>query len=202
MIGCNGWCMRNRRYRVGDLRYVLLMIVFIAGVGFAAGFGLSAFHYSELRPSVSVESDLSPKINDESLPRLEAGESGVSKGGDGFGRFIQSNNHNVSVSVDDGVGEVRGVDYTLDIEGMSMRPSLFTGHTVLVREYDGDRRLDEGAIVHVSGDEGGMVHRINGIYLDSKGYYLVQGDNVDGIGDRIEPGDIQGVVVGVVYAGK
>lgn len=91
-----------------------------------------------------------------------------------------------------------GVDAVSKPEGMSMRPTIFTGNTVLLQEYNG-KELESGQIIRYKSAEGGyVIHRIRASYLDTEGYLLVQGDNTESE-ERVEKEKITHRVKGVLY---
>jgi len=108
--------------------------------------------------------------------------------------YIQANNHKVNYSWRSNGVQVKGVDLLIDVNGMSMSPTMFTGHTALARNFTGED-LDEGTIVYT---ESGLVHRINADYTETDGYYLTRGDNNRG-SERVKPEEIDMVVVGVLF---
>jgi len=155
--------------------YISIVLAFMAGVG------LSSMYFSDLQPKVEInrtESDIYQTTNVEP-PRYN---------------YIQANNHEVNYSWRGTGVQVKGVDLLIDVNGMSMRPTMFTGHTALARNFTGED-LDEGTIVYT---ESGLVHRINADYTETDGYYLTRGDNNRG-SERVKPEDIDMVVVGVLF---
>jgi hypothetical protein len=155
--------------------YISIVLAFLTGVG------LSGIYFTGLEPEVTInrtESDIYQTNNIEP-PRYN---------------YIQANNHEVNYSWRGKAVQVEGVDRLLDVNGISMRPTMFTGHTALARNFTGGE-LDEGTIVYT---ESGLVHRINADYTKTSGYYLTRGDNNRG-SKRVKPEEIDMVVVGVLF---
>lgn len=150
-------------------------------LAFIAIFGVSSFYFADLTPEVTInrtETDIYQTNNIEP-PRYN---------------YIQANNHEVNYSWIRTAVQVKGVDLLLDVNGMSMRPTMFTGHTALARNFTGED-LDEGTIVYT---ESGLMHRINADYTETDGYYLTRGDNNRG-SERVKPDEIDMIVVGVLF---
>ncbi len=82
-------------------------------------------------------------------------------------------------------------------EGKSMRPTIFSGNTVLMEEYQGEE-ISEGEILRYSTDSGYVIHRVQANYLDTGDYLLMRGDNNEH-SSRIEQSQITHKVVGVLY---
>lgn len=82
-------------------------------------------------------------------------------------------------------------------EGKSMRPTIFSGNTVLMKEYEGGP-ISEGEILRYSTDSGDIIHRVQANYLDTGDYILMKGDNNEHA-SRIEKSQITHRVVGVLY---
>lgn len=157
--------------------YISILLAFIAGVG------LSSIYFSDLQPQVDLtvnrtEADIYQTTNVEP-PRYN---------------YIQANNHKLNYSWRGTGVQVKGVDLLIDVNGLSMRPTMFTGHTALARNYTG-AELDEGTIIYT---ESGFVHRVSADYTETSGYYLTRGDN-NRESERVEPRDINSVIVGVLY---
>lgn len=155
--------------------YISIVLAFLTGVG------LSSMYFSDLQPEVTInrtEADIHQTTNVEP-PRYN---------------YIQANNHEVNYSWKGTGIQIKDVDRLLDVNGLSMRPTMFTGHTALARNFTGGD-LDEGTIVYT---ESGVVHRINADYTETDGYYLTRGDNNRG-SERVKPSEIESVVVGVLY---
>ncbi len=79
--------------------------------------------------------------------------------------------------------------------GSSMRPSIETGDTMLIKLYTKDTPLREGMIVSYTQDEKELVHRIDALYAD---YFTAKGDNAD-LTEDVPYSAIDGVVVGVLF---
>lgn len=89
------------------------------------------------------------------------------------------------------------VDALVRPEGKSMRPTIFSGNTLLMQEYTGET-LSEGQIIRFRNGDGYTVHRIEGVYTTSSGIYLTRGDNNDA-SERVNQEDITHVVKGVLF---
>lgn len=83
--------------------------------------------------------------------------------------------------------------------GMSMQPTLFTGNTVILQNYDHKKdNLKEGWLVRYrvqNKSYSSSIHRIRGVYMD---YIITQGD-ANGTYERINKTDVLGVVIGVLF---
>lgn len=153
--------------------YISIVLAFLAGVG------LSSIYFSGLQPEVNInrtEGDVY-QTNNIDPPRYN---------------YIQANNHKINYNWQ-GDGIYVETDKLIFANGLSMRPTIFTGHTLLAREYEGGE-LKEGVIVSANG----ITHRIVGDYTDTDGYYLTRGDNNRG-SERVEPSEIDSVIIGVLY---
>jgi hypothetical protein len=155
--------------------YISIVLTFMAGVG------LSSMYFSDLQPEVTInrtEADIHQTTNVEP-PRYN---------------YIQANNHELNYSWKGTGIQIKNIDLLVNVNGLSMRPTMFTGHTALARNFTGGE-LDEGTIVYT---ESGLVHRINADYTETDGYYLTRGDNNRG-SERVKPEEIHMVVVGVLF---
>lgn len=92
---------------------------------------------------------------------------------------------------------VEDIDYSSRPTGYSMRPTIFSGNTVIGEEYTGEN-LDSGQIIAYDDGDGTTIHRVKGDYLESSGYVTAQGDNTD-YEERVQREDINYVIVGVLY---
>jgi hypothetical protein len=79
--------------------------------------------------------------------------------------------------------------------GSSMRPSIETGDTMLIKPYTKDTPLREGMIVSYTKDGKELVHRIDALYID---YFTAKGDNAD-VAEDVPYSAINGIVVGVLF---
>jgi hypothetical protein len=109
--------------------------------------------------------------------------------------YIQPAKHDVELDWNGRTAEVR-TDQVLYNQGSSMRPTFWTGHTLLAQQTDGED-LDEGTIV----SNGNFTHRIKADYTDTGGYYLTQGDNNNDY-ERMAPSEVKYKVVGVIYTDR
>lgn len=153
--------------------YISIVLAFLAGVG------LSSMYFSDLQPEVTInrtEADIH-QTNNIQPPRYN---------------YIQANNHKVNYEWR-GDGVQVEVDKLIFSNGLSMRPTFFTGHTLLAHDYNGGE-LDEGTIVSANG----VTHRIVGDYTDTGEYYLTRGDNNRG-SERVETSEIDSIIIGVLY---
>ena len=79
--------------------------------------------------------------------------------------------------------------------GSSMRPTIQTGDTLLIKPYAKDTPLKEGMIVSYTTEGQDRIHRIDGLYVD---FFMAKGDNSD-IAEKIPYSAINGIVVGVLF---
>lgn len=89
------------------------------------------------------------------------------------------------------------VDATSKPEGASMRPSIYSGNTVLLKNYTGEN-LESGQIIRYQSGAGHTIHRITASYDDTSGHVLTKGDNNDEP-ERVKVSTITHVAVGVLY---
>ena len=85
-------------------------------------------------------------------------------------------------------------------EGKSMRPTIFSGNTVLMEEYKGGP-ISEGDILRYSTDSGSVIHRVQGNYLNTGDYLLMKGDNNE-YSSQIQRSQITHKVVGILYTSR
>lgn len=80
--------------------------------------------------------------------------------------------------------------------GSSMRPTIHTGDTLLLKPYDENTPLREGLIVSYKTEKGiDSVHRIDGLYVD---YFFAKGDSSEEV-EKVAYSAINGIVVGVLF---
>jgi hypothetical protein len=110
--------------------------------------------------------------------------------------YIQAPYTNVDYGFD-------GDSVTVDVadierpEGKSMRPSIWTGNTVLMQDYEGGP-IKTGQILRYRTDSGFVIHRVQANYLETSGYLLMKGDNNKG-SSKIKEEQITHKIVGVLY---
>lgn len=80
--------------------------------------------------------------------------------------------------------------------GSSMRPTIQTGDTMLIKPYTKDTPLREGMIVSYTKDGKELVHRIDALYAD---FFTAKGDNSD-ISEQVPYTAIDGIVVGILFS--
>lgn len=158
--------------------------------GLIIGAGITTFFYAENQPCFSATGE------QLSCPATVQGTDD-----NGNSNFIQSNNHDVDyVRTSEGVH--LEVDRAATIRGKSMRPTVFGGHTFLMREVNASENpeeLREGTIISFETDDGGSVsHRIEGNYIETNDYVTTRGDNNRG-SERVRPDQINYIVIGALY---
>lgn len=79
--------------------------------------------------------------------------------------------------------------------GSSMRPTIQTGDTLLIKPYTSDTPLREGMIVSYTTDGQDQVHRIDGLYVN---FFMAKGDNSE-TAEKVPYSAINGIVVGVLF---
>lgn len=82
-------------------------------------------------------------------------------------------------------------------EGKSMRPTVFSGNTLLLEKYE-NGRITEGEILKYTTGSGSVIHRVQANYLDTEQYLLMRGDNNDH-SSKVKKSQITHRVVGVLY---
>lgn len=92
--------------------------------------------------------------------------------------------------------EVR-LDAVSKPEGASMRPSIYSGNTVLLEEYGGSD-IESGQIIRYESNGGHTIHRVTASYDDTSGYVVTKGDN-NQESERVRVSEITHVALGVLY---
>lgn len=173
----------------------IFLIVFLISIGYIVG----SFSTIQAVQETSVE----PKYNlscPEPVVKVgnqDSNDKDELRTGDGTRNYIQNPETNVGYQKRSDSVEIE-IDAVSKPEGMSMRPSIFSGNTLLLEEYNGET-LKAGQIIRYSSSDGGhIVHRIRASYIETKGYLLVKGDNTD-TQERVEKEDVTHLVYGVLY---
>lgn len=177
--------MKARWKDLNKVEGFLVVVVFVAA--FTSGFSVRGLYDTSFDTQVNVSNSFSPNVPQPNVStdvRVDAAHN----------NYIQANNHDVGFSSSGTSLTVYGVDNWVTMYGSSMQPTMFTGHTALMREYEGGD-LDEGSIVMT---ESSMVHRIKADYTGPRDFYATQGDNNKG-SEVVKPSEITHVVVGVLY---
>lgn len=151
-----------------EFAYISIVLAFLTGVG------LSGIYFTGVEPNVQQTNNIEP-------PRYN---------------YIQSNNHKVNYTWNDDEVTVEDVDTIINLNGLSMRPTLFTGHKALATKYE-NQSLKEGTIVSANN----TTHRIVGDYNSTEGEYSTRGDN-NQYSERIKPSEIDYVIIGALYSQK
>lgn len=173
----------------------VFLIVFLVSIGYIIGSisAIQAVQKSSGEPSYNLSCP-KPNINIENQDLNEKDELRTDTR---TRNYIQSPEANVNYKERGDLVEVE-IDALTKPEGMSMRPSIFSGNTLLLDKYDG-KDLESGQIIRYSSSEGGhIVHRVRASYIETGGYVLVKGDNTDSQ-DRVEKEDITHIVHGILY---
>lgn len=119
-----------------------------------------------------------------------------SDGSSNMNNYIQASYADVDYSVDGGEASVE-IDAVAQPEGKSMRPTIFSGNTVLLEEYEnGD--ISEGEILRYETGDGYVIHRVQANYLETSDYLLMRGDNNEH-STRIKIDQVTHRTVGVLY---
>jgi len=173
----------------------IFLIVFLISAGYIVG----SFTTIQTVQETSVE----PKYNltcPEPVVKVEnqaPNNKDELRTGAGTHNYIQNPETNVMYQKKSDSVEIE-VDAVSKPEGMSMRPSIFSGNTLLLTEYDGET-LEAGQIIRYSSSDGGhVIHRIRASYIETEGYLLLKGDNTD-TQERVEKEDVTHIVHGVLY---
>ena len=109
---------------------------------------------------------------------------------------IQSPHHSIDFSLQGDSLQVEDVDDYGRLYGSSMQPTIFDGHTVITRSFDG-QDLEPGDIVRFEKDGKPYIHRVKGDY-QSQGYVVTQGDNNKRNDGKINTSKITDIVIGVL----
>lgn len=112
------------------------------------------------------------------------------------GGYIQAAYTDVDYSFDGDEVTVEASDISRP-EGKSMRPTIFSGNTLMLEEYKGET-ITEGEILRYSTENGYVIHRVQASYLDTGGYLLMKGDNNEH-SSRINRSQVTHRVTGVLY---
>lgn len=173
----------------------LFLTVFLISTGFALGslgtlntvqetHGRTTYNLSCPDPVVKVDKEVE-RDRDE----LRTGSE--------VENYIQNPETRVRYSNEDSSIEVEA-DAVSRPEGMSMRPTIFTGNTVLLDKYEGEE-IGAGQIIRYRSENGGyIIHRVRANYLDTEGYLMVKGDNTDS-SEKVEKEQVTHIVEGVLY---
>lgn len=112
---------------------------------------------------------------------------------------IQPSNLDIDFVEENGSVVVEDVDYVHSVSGSSMRPTIFTGNTILYREFNHDfDTVEEGDIVRFRYGDGAVVHRVAGNYVRTSGKVVTLGDNNEGT-EHVPVENITHVAVGTLY---
>lgn len=173
----------------------LLSVVFLISLGFGMGSfsTLNAFDVSQENPSYNLSCP-EPVVQVEKSVKQEMDQLRTEKTSD---YYIQNPESQISFNRTGKSINVK-IDAISRPEGMSMRPTIFTGNTVLLDKYEGGK-LQEGQIIRYRSDDGGhIIHRIRSNYLDTEGYLQVKGDNTES-SEKVEKGQVTHLVEGVLF---
>ena len=119
-----------------------------------------------------------------------------SDGSSNVNNYIQASYTDVDYRVNGGEASV-DIDAVAQPEGKSMRPTIFSGNTVLLEEYEsGD--ISEGEILRYETGDGYVIHRVQANYLETSDYLLMRGDNNEH-STRIDVDQVTHRAVGVLY---
>lgn len=160
------------------------------------------YNLSTQQPEINIESPEAPQVHTNYTPP-EQGINYTPPDQDitvksSKANYIQANNHEVDYGFNEENLVVEDIDLTGKIYGTSMRPTMFSGHTMLLENYN-NQELEEGDIIRFNTQSGAVAHRIEGDYsFREEGYYLTRGDNNDGR-EKISPENITHIVKGVLY---
>ncbi|MFB6116419.1 MAG: S24/S26 family peptidase [Candidatus Nanosalina sp.] len=173
----------------------VLLILLVLSLGYLGGI-LSTYHLSDL----GEKTVYNPSYN-LSCPepvrnvRLTSTVSNSREYSD-VGDYIQAAYTDVDYSFENGRIKIPASDISKP-EGKSMRPTIFSGNTLILQEYGGGR-ISEGEILRYSTGDGYVVHRVQANYLDTGGYLLMKGDNNE-YSSRINKSQVTHRVAGVLY---
>jgi len=178
----------------------VLLVVLILTIGFMGG-AVSTYQLSDLgtdrgtvvRPEINISYPEHRQNSYEASNRLETDKT-ISDSRD-TNNFIQASYTDVNYDLENGEASVK-VDAVAHPEGKSMRPTIFSGNTVLLSDYEGGD-ISEGEILRYSSGDGYVIHRVQANYLDTSDYLLMRGDNNDQ-SERVEVDQITHRVVGVL----
>lgn len=116
--------------------------------------------------------------------------------------YIQRNSHPIDFDMNWNNSNItiEDVDTWSQSYGKSMQPTMWSGHTLLMREVNPEKvSLREGMILrYESEDGGGVVHRLTGNYDRTSGELLMRGDNNQG-SEVINTTQVTHKVIGVLY---
>jgi len=175
----------------------VLLVVLVLTIGYMGG-AISTYQISDLGSQQDVVH--SPRYNltcpEMSHQTVEASNTlNTDEGGRSTNNYIQAPYTQVDYDLENGQARVE-VDAVAHPEGKSMRPTIFSGNTVLLEEYEnGD--ISEGEILRYSSGDGFVIHRVQANYLGTSDYLLMRGDNNDQ-SSRIEVDQVTHRVVGIL----
>lgn len=117
--------------------------------------------------------------------------------------YIQRNSHPISFDFDwnESTVTINDIDTWSQSYGKSMQPTMWSGHTLLMREFNLEEdTLQEGMVLrYEKEDGGGVVHRLQGNYHRTSERLLLRGDNNRGP-ESIDSEQVTHQVVGVLYS--
>ena len=178
----------------------VLLVILVLTIGYMGG-AVSTYEISELgsqtdtvySPRYNLTCPEYPQETVEASNRLETDDQDFQSRN--TNNFIQAPYTDVDYKLNDGEASVE-VDAVAHPEGKSMRPTIFSGNTVLLSDFEGGD-ISEGEILRYSSGDGYVIHRVQANYLDTSDYLLMRGDNNDQ-SERIEVDQVTNRVVGVL----
>lgn len=175
----------------------VLLVVLVLTIGYMGG-AVSTYQFSDLGTQQNVVHSPSYNLTCPEIPEetVEASNTlDTDEGTRSINNYIQAPYTDVDYQLQDGKASI-SVDAVAHPEGKSMRPTIFSGNTVLLEEYDGGD-ITEGEILRYSSGDRFVIHRVQANYLGTSDYLLMRGDNNDQ-SSRIEIDQVTHRVVGIL----
>lgn len=151
----------------------VLLVVLVLAIGYMGGV-VTTYEISELGGTETVYSpqyNLSCPAQDKQVEQA----SNLRTDGSAVNSYIQAPYTEVDYKLGEGEASI-SIDAVARPEGKSMRPTIFSGNTVLLEEYEG-ASISEGEILRYETDSGYVIHRVQANYLGTGDYLLMKGDN-------------------------
>ncbi|WP_414837327.1 hypothetical protein ACK3SF_03610 [Candidatus Nanosalina sp. VS9-1] len=175
----------------------VLLVILVLAIGYLGG-AVSTYELSDLGEDTQMVQTPTYNITcPEPQQDLRQADNLRSDGSQSnINNYIQASYTDVDYSVGDGEASVE-VDAVAQPEGKSMRPTIFSGNTVLLQAYEGGE-ITEGEILRYETGDGYVIHRVQANYLETSDYLLMRGDNNEH-SSRINVDQVTHRAVGILY---
>lgn len=170
----------------------VILVVLVLSVGFLGGV-VTTYEVSDFGEEVVYDPQYNlscpePK-NEVQMVSRDSEESSINN-------YIQAPYTEVDYNFEHQEVSVEADD-TINPEGKSMRPTVFSGNTLLLKDFEGGE-IKEGEILRYEDGDGFVIHRVQANYLKTSDYLLMRGDNNE-YSSRITKDQVTHKVIGVLY---